>query len=105
MKYVQPGLKICSQINYVSDKENKIIQEQCKREFKKTSNIRKIVTERKDILKVFPCCNVMCATMSTPTLIAQIGHTCKSQGEDLYQQQHFEKKHANNCFIHYDLCK
>ena len=33
----------------------------------------------KDILNIFPCCRVICATISTPTLIAQTGHTCKEK--------------------------
>lgn len=32
-----------------------------------------------DILNIFPCCKVMWATISTPTLIAQTGQTCKQK--------------------------
>lgn len=35
--------------------------------------------KRKDILNIFPCCKVICATMSTPTLTAQTGHTYKKK--------------------------
>lgn len=44
----------------------------------------------KDILKIFPCCKVMCATMSTPTLIAQTGQT--------YTEKAIVRNSSKNCF-------
>lgn len=35
-----------------------------------------LIIPSKDILKIFPCCRVICATISAPALIAQTGHTC-----------------------------
>jgi len=41
----------------------------------KNKNMRNRPTCKKDILKKFPCCVVICPTRSNPTFFPQMGHT------------------------------